>query len=201
MAQKVSQLNNKSSHFLLLSTFSILILLVTVDIYLSVLSPANCNLFSNHSSQSVSSGHKTSQEDKQELQDAVVGLGQKGENGIVFREVEALEDMSVAGDQKWFDLFADDGYLFLKPENASFPPEPWGVGMFHGLHCLQVLRNKMQDLESRVSGKDVPLDIQGHHAHHHGDSDDSDVSDIHYLHCFSYLAQVRSHHCKSRERG
>lgn len=198
MAQKGSLLNNKSSNFLLLSTFSILILLVTVDIYLSVLSPANCSLFSSHSSQSVSAGHETPQGDKQELQDTIVGLGQKGTNGIVFREVEALEDMSVAGDEKWDDLFVGDGYLFLKPENSSFPQEPWGVGMFHGLHCLQVLRKKIQDIEARVSGSE-PLENQGQHGHHHDDSDDSEVSDIHYLHCFSYLAQVRSPYRKPRE--
>lgn len=200
MAQKVSLLNNKPSHFLLLSTFSILILIVTVDIYLSVLSPANCKLFSNASPQSVTSGHETLQADKQELQDAIVGLGQKGKAGIVFREVEDLEDMSVAGDQKWDDLYAGDGYIFLKPENASFPQEPWGVSMFHGLHCLQVLRNKMQELEGRVSGSDMPLEAQVQHAHQHGNSDDSDVSDVHYLHCFSYLAQVRSPNRKPRER-
>lgn len=122
MAQEVSLSNNKPSHFLLLSTFSILILLVTVDIYLSVLSPGNCRLFSNNSPQKPPSNHETLQEDKQELQDAIVGLGQKGKAGIVFREIEALEDMSIAGDQKWDDLYAGDGYIFLKPENASFPP-------------------------------------------------------------------------------
>ncbi|GAM39375.1 hypothetical protein TCE0_034r10875 [Talaromyces pinophilus] len=121
MAQK-----NKSSNFLLLGTFSILILLVTIDIYLSVLSPTNCSLFSNHSSTSISSDYKSPQGDKQELQDAIVGLGQIGTNGIVFREVQDLKDMSVAGDQKWGDLFAGDGYLFFKPENSSLPQEPWG---------------------------------------------------------------------------
>ncbi|KUL90711.1 hypothetical protein ZTR_00008 [Talaromyces verruculosus] len=183
MAQK-----NTSSNFLLLGTFSILILLVTIDIYLSVLSPANCSLFSNHSSTSISSDYKGPQGDKQELQNAIVGLSQKGTNGIVFREVEDLKDMGVAGDQKWDDLFAGDGYLFLKPENSSLPQEPWGVSMFHELHCLQVLRNKIQGLEAQVSGSE-PLQNQGQHGHHHDDSDDSDVSDIHYLHCFSYLAQ------------
>lgn len=63
--------------------------------------------------------------------------------------------MSVAGDQKWDDLFAGDGYLFFKPENSSLPQEPWGVSMFHGLHCLQVLRSKIQDLEAQVSGSDL----------------------------------------------
>lgn len=191
MADKVSLLNNKPFNLLLLSTFSILILLVTVDIYLSVLSPANCSLFSRPSSQSVSSDHNTSQGGSTELQDEIVGLGQKGTNGIVFREIEALEDMSAAGDERWDGLFAGDGYLFLKPKNTSLPPEPWGVSMFHGLHCLQVLRSKIQVLEGRVSGGE-PLEGQGQHGHHHGESDDPDVSDIHYLHCFSYLAQVRS---------
>lgn len=194
MAQK-----NKSANFLLLGTFSILILLVTIDIYLSVLSPANCSFFSNHSSTSISSGHKGPQGDKQGLQ-AIVGLGQKGSNGIVFREVEALEDMSIAGDQNWDDLFAGDGYLFLKPENSSFPQEPWGVSMFHGLHCLQVLRNKIQELDARVSGSE-PLQNQGQHGHHHDDSDDSDASNVHYLHCFSYLAQVRSPYPKLRKEN
>jgi hypothetical protein len=195
MAHKVSLLNNKSSNLLLLSTFGILILLVTIDIYLSVLSPADCSLFSKSSSQRISSDHKPHQGDKQVLQDQIVGLGQKGKNGIVFRELEALEDMSAAGDENWDDLFAGDGYLFLKPENTSFPWEPWGVSMFHGLHCLQVLRNKIQELAGRVTGSE-PLERQGQHGHHHDDLDDSDVSDIHYLHCFSYLAQVRSPHWK-----
>ena len=90
--------------------------------------------------------------------------------------------MSVAGDQKWDDLFAGAGYLFLKSENSSLSQEPWGVSMFHGLHCLQVLRNKIQDLEAQVSGSG-PLQNQGQPGHHHDDSDYSDVSD---------LAQVRS---------
>lgn len=74
MAQK-----NTSSNFLLLGTFSILILLVTIDIYLSVLSPANCSLFSNRTSTSISSDYKGPQGDEQELQVAIVGLGQKAQ--------------------------------------------------------------------------------------------------------------------------
>jgi hypothetical protein len=191
MAYKVNLLNNKASDLLLQSTFFILLLLLTIDIYLSVLSPANCSFFSESSSQSISSGHKTFQGDGPGLQDEIIGLGQQGKNGIVFHELEALEDMSATGDEKWDDLFAGDGYLYLKPKNTSLPQEPWGVSMFHGLHCLQMLRSRIQELERRVSGSEPP-NRQDQHGHHHDEGDDSDVSDIHYLHCFSYLVQVRS---------
>ncbi|KAE8556935.1 hypothetical protein TMatcc_004353 [Talaromyces marneffei ATCC 18224] len=190
MGHEMSLLNNKLSHLLLLSTFSVLILLVTIDIYLSVLSPARCSFSSKPSSQIASSSHDISHGGRLEVEDEILGLGQQGKHGIVFHKLEALEDMSAAGDEKWDNLFPGDSYLFLNPENASFPQEPWGVSMFHGLHCLQVLRSKIQEFEGRVLGSE-PLEKQGQRGHHHAESDDSGISDAHYLHCFSYLAQVR----------
>ncbi|EED19814.1 hypothetical protein TSTA_030770 [Talaromyces stipitatus ATCC 10500] len=188
MAHKMALLNNKTTSIRLLSTFSILILLVTIDIYFSVLSPTSCDLVNEPFAQNVSSNRPD--QERLELQDESLGPGQRGRNGIVFQETKDLKDTSVAGDKNWDNLFASDGYLYVKPKNASFPREPWGVSMFHGLHCLQILRNKIQNLEEEASqsGSET-LEKQEKHGHHHDGADESDISDDHYKHCFSYLVQ------------
>lgn len=177
--QKLSLWNNRSCNFVIFSVFSILVLLVTVDIYLSLLRSAP---------------YETSSK-LQDYRPTLLGTGNDhaGEDsqGIVFHRLDELEDMSAAGDESWQNLMAADGYLFVQPRNSSLPQEPWGVSMFHGLHCLQMLRNKIQEFEGVFSPALNQSDRrQDQHSHHHGRLNETFVTSTHYRHCFSYLAQV-----------
>jgi hypothetical protein len=106
--------------------------------------------------------------------------------GTVFRDMEALEDMGDVGDSAWDSLMfpPGGGYLYLKSKNETTQPdEPWGVSMFHSLHCVFMLRSTIQAHLKEKAGhptRHVPL-YPRFNLH---------VSESHYQHCIAYLAQV-----------
>ncbi|KAJ9252205.1 hypothetical protein DTO271D3_2161 [Paecilomyces variotii] len=108
--------------------------------------------------------------------------------GSVFRKIDILEDMGPAGDEAWDSLLLPKkgGYIFARPEDpASNEAEPWGITMFHSLHCLSMLRSAIQEQQGENSSN-------AHvHNHNHNHTRRDGVEDVnHTVHCLSYLAQA-----------
>lgn len=101
-----------------------------------------------------------------------------------FTRLSALEDLTHDGDKAWdMDLFTPHGGFLIVRRNQTMS-ERWGVSMFHGLHCLQIIRSTLQ--QARENG--MPSVSGDHRDHHQGHSDHLD--EVHVQHCFSYIAQV-----------
>jgi hypothetical protein len=193
MGNKASS-SNKMHHPLVLCMISILILLVTIDIYLSILSPRSCAFFSI-APHGVDSSHESSQTNEQQspietktFNELINYQPRGGQAGITFGDIKALEDTDDAGDAAWAKLSTPTGgYLFLTSNETNSPREPWGVSMFHGFHCLQMLRDTIRELEGQVNQSSSTQRDGQHHQH----SDDGTLlTSTHYKHCFAYIAQV-----------
>jgi hypothetical protein len=103
-----------------------------------------------------------------------------------FPTVTPLEDLGPGGDEAWKSLTtARGGFLWLQ-YNETYDM-PWGISMFHGIHCLQMLRGEFQSQLGMSNGG-------GHHHHtaiqqeNHG----SNAHTVHLGHCLGYIAEVRS---------
>ncbi|OKL60687.1 hypothetical protein UA08_03965 [Talaromyces atroroseus] len=192
--------NTSSSrhHALLAGMLSVLILLLTVDIYLSVLSPRSCSFFSM-ASQKIVTGYGFDNDNEQEGQQRIDGMTieelldiQHHDNrrGILFHEINELEDLNHEGDEAWDKLFPPSGgYLFLTSNETTSSSEPWGIGMFHGLHCLQMLWDTIRDLEGQLNQSDREQRHNQRHEHSHEGAGAFVNASTHYKHCFAYLAQ------------
>lgn len=103
--------------------------------------------------------------------------------GMTFIHNKATADMGSLGNTIWDSMLPDGGgFLLQTGHDTKSPSTPYGVSMFHGLHCLQIIRNKIQELlalngESNITPSHV-------HAHFHS------VEPMHYTHCLEYIAQV-----------
>ena len=62
----------------------------------------------------------------------------------------------------------------------------WGISMFHALHCLEMMRDGLED-KSSLRTHEMLGESAGNAEpdHHRGD---------HVRHCFAYIAQVRYSH-------
>lgn len=107
-----------------------------------------------------------------------------------FLDVTPLEDLRPEGDSAWDALTTRrGGYLWIQ-YNETYDM-PWGISVFHGLHCLQMLRSELQS-ELGFSGGG------GHHHHKrniatkHDDHGDEDGVG-HLGHCLAYVAEVLHH--------
>ena len=117
---------------LLLGVFSILILLVTVDIYLSILLPKSCSL----TFQRIVTDHGFYGDHEQEEQQQTDGIAieelldiqhHDGQSGIIFHEIRELEDLNHEGDEVWDKLFPPSGgYLFQGFERNGITPGALG---------------------------------------------------------------------------
>ncbi|KAB5518247.1 hypothetical protein GE09DRAFT_929729, partial [Coniochaeta sp. 2T2.1] len=62
---------------------------------------------------------------------------------LVFERHPDLEDLSHNGDQTWSELTTPLGGMLWVKHNDTYS-YPWGISMFHGLHCLQMIRTAVQ---------------------------------------------------------
>jgi hypothetical protein len=104
-------------------------------------------------------------------------------------EKSALDDFSPAGDAAWDNLtFASGGFILVRSNDANgndsdADAKPWGVSMFHGLHCLQMLRAAL------VAKTEAPA----HEGHAHAakrEDHSKHMETGHLSHCLAYLADV-----------
>jgi len=99
-----------------------------------------------------------------------------------FTQVPNLEDLSPAGDAAWDELLTPHGGSVWLRTNETFAQD-WGISMFHGLHCLGLIRVGLRN-------------GLGHGENHHirrneaAGSHEGHLDLEHLRHCFSYIAQV-----------
>lgn len=90
------------------------------------------------------------------------------------RNFAGLEDLSASSSASWDTTFStpQGGFLWVKHNETM--DVPWGVSMFHAIHCLTLLRGKVQRDQS------IENATTGH----------EEFDSTHIGHCFSYIAQV-----------
>ena len=112
-------------------------------------------------------------------------------SAMTFHSIEQLEDLSYANDEAWAQAaltrpgegIRSEGLLWVKyNETYSIP---WGVSMFHALHCLQMIRRGVQAGPYGETLDVGNLSEQSTQEHHNMDP-------THFGHCFGYIAQVSS---------
>ncbi|KAI1337657.1 hypothetical protein F5Y15DRAFT_417798 [Xylariaceae sp. FL0016] len=95
----------------------------------------------------------------------------------VMKDIPELKDMTAEADNAWSSTLSTPMGGFLWIDHNETHSEPWGVSMFHALHCLSLLRVQVQQSRNAKAG------THDHSAHGTGKHED------HVGHCFSYLAQ------------
>jgi hypothetical protein len=162
--------------FLVLVLGTILAVAISIDIYIRLLLPEPEAISNTIPKLNPSSPSRTQQNAQPESQyDETVSIDS------IFRNLEDLEDMSLAGDKIWESMFPKGGgYLYVRPNGSSTRSEAWGVSMFHSLHCLLMLR-------SGIQGGQLPTSDHENMARRFN----LHISPNHMAHCISYLAQVR----------
>lgn len=106
--------------------------------------------------------------------------------GVTFISIEARADMGTVGNPVRDAMIPlGGGYLFQRANDSEPQPRPYGVSMFHGLHCLHIIRSKLQELLVRTGESDIPQP-----SHLDGHDDSQPVKANHYTHCLEYIAQV-----------
>lgn len=111
----------------------------------------------------------------------------------VFREHAEYKDLSHTYDHFWNSLFPPNGgYIEAKGDDQS--RHDYGISMYHQLHCLQMIRSAIQDLQSQVEGGSAMEhgDSNMAHSHPRNGASHSHLESHHWLHCFDYLRQVRA---------
>lgn len=109
------------------------------------------------------------------------------ETRIVTKFVKQHQYMNMSSeyDYLWDELLTPTGGLVDAGEGEA---GTYGISMFHQLHCLQMIRNAFQDLQS-------PTRRQRPAHHHHvkpNDEDEAHPPELHWTHCLDYLRQVGS---------
>ena len=102
-----------------------------------------------------------------------------------FQPTQDYQTLSEHDDGRWAQLIPANGGFQIQPmhENNSYR---LGIGMFHELHCLRMLRNRLQSLTQRVellsnvTDPDYPSYVR------------EPIDSVHVLHCLDYLRQVSS---------
>lgn len=115
-----------------------------------------------------------------------------------FDRESPLQDLGATGDKAWIELTpARGGFLWVQTniENSKeghAKEEEWGISMFHGLHCLQMLRGAFRQVvginetgEARQDLRAVGPRSGASRAHAHAALDI-----VHIGHCLGYLADV-----------
>ncbi|MCJ1310415.1 hypothetical protein MMC25_004079 [Agyrium rufum] len=107
---------------------------------------------------------------------------EQDQDPTLFREIPLLEDMTHENDEAWHDRVfpGTQGFLHVM-YNETFAA-PWGISMFHGLHCLGMLREELQIARGMPGGK--PMKHESTHGKYSAQAHEDHVG-----HCFSYLAQ------------
>lgn len=111
---------------------------------------------------------------------------ESSQHGMTFTHDEARADMGNWGNIIWDAMVPNGGGFILQTNNdnsTESQPTPYGVSMFHGLHCLKVIRSKIQDLLA-LTGKSNST------ASHHIHVPSYLISPDHYIHCLKHIAQV-----------
>lgn len=111
---------------------------------------------------------------------AYFGTQHKWDFDVVFKRNTNWFNMSHEWDNRWRALAGKNSGLFSVYDAKAGRERPWGIGMFHQLHCLAILRSQIQHLQEAVAG--IHSDTNGTHGMR--------LDSVHFEHCFDYLRQV-----------
>jgi hypothetical protein len=103
-----------------------------------------------------------------------------------FPAISPLEALGPEGDEAWERIVPSRGGFIWVQYNETYDV-PYGISMFHGLHCLQMLRGAFKQ----------QLGVSGHGHDHHDGGDISTKHEhgghfdkVHLGHCLGYVAEV-----------
>ncbi|KAG4422699.1 hypothetical protein IFR04_004177 [Cadophora malorum] len=68
-----------------------------------------------------------------------------------FKANSSYQSLSPATDDLWNQLVTPNGGFIL--EKSGEDSQVYELGMFHPFHCLQIIRNHMQELYSKLDAK------------------------------------------------
>ncbi|KAI0396792.1 hypothetical protein F5Y17DRAFT_417817 [Xylariaceae sp. FL0594] len=110
---------------------------------------------------------------------------------VVFREHDDYKDLAPERDYLWADLLTPNGGFLVREdesEEGGGGLRRYGIGMFHQLHCLQMIRGALQQKgQGHVHGHEHEKRSENAHGHDHGGDD---AAAAHVLHCLDYLRQT-----------
>lgn len=100
-----------------------------------------------------------------------------------FEDTQAFQTLSQDNDGLWAQLIPSNGGFHFQTLHGN-DSYRLGIAMFHELHCLRMLRNRLQSLTQRVellsnvTDPDYPGYVK------------KPIDSVHVLHCLDYLRQV-----------
>ncbi|KAI1337278.1 hypothetical protein F5Y15DRAFT_418043 [Xylariaceae sp. FL0016] len=100
---------------------------------------------------------------------------------VEFSEHDDYKSLSPEYDYLWEDLLTPNGGFLIQEDPEERQLRKYGIGMFHQLHCLQMIRGSLQVAQ-------VPGAVNHAHGQHAHSGDAS--ADAHVLHCLDYLRQT-----------
>ncbi|KAI4260313.1 MAG: hypothetical protein L6R42_004113, partial [Xanthoria sp. 1 TBL-2021] len=96
----------------------------------------------------------------------------------VFQDRPILENLSPSANEEWERALLTPKGGFLWVQYNVTAERPYGISMFHGLHCLKMLREVIQSSHSATKGSE-----------HTGEHKAHSQSLNHIGHCIGYIAQ------------
>ncbi|KAL8876299.1 MAG: hypothetical protein Q9198_005481 [Flavoplaca austrocitrina] len=104
----------------------------------------------------------------------------------IFQDKPILENLLPSADAEWERalLTPKGGFLWVNYNGTA--ERPYGISMFHGLHCLKMLREVIQSSRPGMDGGHAHAAKVGGHGHGHGHGQSMN----HIGHCIGYIAQV-----------
>ncbi|KAL8870429.1 MAG: hypothetical protein Q9174_003526 [Haloplaca sp. 1 TL-2023] len=95
-----------------------------------------------------------------------------------FQDKPIFENLAPSADAEWERalLTSKGGFLWVQYNGTT--ERPYGVSMFHGLHCLKMLREVIQKSPGMVKEEDKGKDGKDEHAHMQGQNSTIEPSKI-----------------------
>ena len=113
-------------------------------------------------------------------------------DAVEFKEHEEYKSLNPEFDSLWDEVLTPNGGFLYMIEDDK--PRKYGISMFHQLHCLQILRTKMQKMQRQIDGEvDDSSTLHEHHEHAaRAEMPTHAKHEEHAMHCFDYLRQVNN---------
>lgn len=101
---------------------------------------------------------------------------------VTFYDYVEFQSIDSASDAAWDNILPPNGGYIYRQEGRG-QKQGYGISMFHQLHCLQMVRTKLQTMTSHMAAGGESGQREQHAHQHH-------VDDDHVFHCLDYIRQV-----------
>lgn len=107
-------------------------------------------------------------------------------NTTLFRDDFGYQSLTTEADKLWNGILTPNGGYIYRDDSKMSTRRPYGISMFHQLHCLQMIRRAFIDAMQNSTSTSF---YHSHTSHTHT----REVNDgaEHLMHCFDYIRQVR----------